>query len=46
MGVGIAVTRFSVGGPAGVPDADMGMQVFANDAVFELGDFSFFLLNM
>src|SRR5580698_7817876 len=44
MGVGVAVVGLAVGGPAGVSHTGVGVEVFADKAVFEVGDLSFLLV--
>jgi len=44
MGVGVAIVWLAVGGPAGVAHAGVGVEVIANEAVFEFSDLSFFLI--
>jgi len=43
--VGIAVVGFAVGGPACMAHAGVGVEVFADEAVFELGYFPFLLID-
>ena len=42
--MGVAVVGFAVGRPAGVAHAGMGVEVFADEAVFEVGDLSFLFI--
>ena len=44
MRVRIAVTGLSVGSPAGMTNADMTVNIFANHIVFEFCYFAFFLV--
>jgi hypothetical protein len=45
MGVGVAVVGFAVCGPAGVAHAGVRVEVFADEAVFEIGDLPFLFVD-
>ena len=40
MRVGVTVTWFSVSGPTGMADANIGVKVFANQGIFQVSDFA------
>ena len=44
MGMGVAVAGFAVGGPAGMPDAAMGVQVFPENGLLQFRNPSFLLI--
>ena len=46
VGVGVAVAGFAMGSPAGVADPGVCVEVFSDEALFEFGYFSFFLVDL